>query len=197
MGAESLPEPELGRRCRRGDGRAWRELVRRFTPLVYRLSVRMLRDGAEAEDVSQEVFMRVHRSFDGYDPTRPLAPWIARTTYHACLRRLESVGRRAGAPGDDPEELEAVPDDRARTPEQSAQASQASALLARGVAELPAQDRALLDLRYQEGLSDAEVSEATGMAVGTVKTRLFRARARLRGWLAPRLAGGRSRTAPS
>jgi RNA polymerase sigma-70 factor (ECF subfamily) len=184
MALESSSEADLARSCRQGDPGAWRELVRRFTPLVYRLSYRMLRDGAEAEDVSQEVFLRMHRSFDTYDPTRSLAPWVSRTTYHACLRRLQTTARRAS-------QLEREPsltaDGGAPSPEQSAEASEAAALLARAVEELPAQDRALLDLRYREGLSDAEVSEATGMPVNTVKTRIFRARAKLRALLAPLL----------
>ena len=187
MALESASEAELARRCRHGDPDAWRELVRRFTPLVYRLSFRMLRDGAEAEDVSQEVFVRMHRSFDGYDPTRPLAPWVARTTYHAALRRLQAAARRPALlerEGSLPDEA----DPAATSPEQEAEASQAAALLAQAVGELAAQDRALLDLRYREGLSDSEVSEATGMPVNTVKTRIFRARAKLRAWLAPRLS---------
>lgn len=186
MALESSSEADLARRCRRGDPDAWRELVRRFTPLVYRLSFRMLRDGAEAEDVSQEVFLRMHRSFDSYDATRPLAPWVSRTTYHACLRRLQSAARRAGQIEREAS-LAADGDSGAPSPEQSAAVNEAAVLLARAVEDLPAQDRALLDLRYREGLSDAEVSEATGMPVNTVKTRIFRARARLRGWLAPLL----------
>jgi RNA polymerase sigma-70 factor, ECF subfamily len=185
MRLETLTDAELARRCRRGEPGAWRALIERFTPLVYRLAVRMLRDGAEAEDVSQEVFLRMHRSFDRYDPTRPLAPWVARTTYNACLRRLETAPRRALA--DDPEVLDAIPDDRARSPEDGAASGEASAMVLRALEDLPAQDRALLDLRYREGLSDAEVAEATGMPVNTVKTRIFRSRARLRGWLAPLL----------
>jgi RNA polymerase sigma-70 factor (ECF subfamily) len=188
MALESLSEAELARRCRRGDSIAWTALVERLTPLVYRLAVRMLRDGAEAEDVSQEVFLKMHRSFDTHDPTRPLAPWVARIAYHACLRRLEGAARRELA--GDPEALEAVPDERGRTPEQAVQGGEASALLLRALHDLPAQDRALLDLRYREGLSDAEVSEATGMPVATVRTRMFRSRARLRGWLAPLLRRG-------
>jgi RNA polymerase sigma-70 factor (ECF subfamily) len=187
----SLSETELARRCRRGDPAAWRALVERFTPLVYRLAARMLRDGAEAEDVSQEVFLRMHRSFDSYDPTRPLAPWVARTTYNACLRRLEAAPRRAIIEGED--RLLAVPDDRARSPEEHAAAGEATALVLRALGDLPAQDRALLDLRYREGLSDAEVAEATGMPVNTVKTRIFRARGRLREWLAPWLGGAPAR----
>ncbi len=186
MALESSSDAELARSCRRGDPEAWRELVRRFTPLVYRLSFRMLRDGAEAEDVSQEVFLRMHGSFDSYDPTRPLAPWVSRTTYHACLRRLQTAARRSERLEREPSLAEGI--DPAPGPERAAEAGEAAALLAKAVEGLPAQDRALLDLRYREGLSDAEVSEATGMPVNTVKTRIFRARARLREWLSPFLS---------
>ena len=183
---EELPEPELARRCRAGDSRAWRELVRRFTPLVYRLCFRVLHSSGEAEDASQEVFLRMHRSIGTYDPTRTMAPWVARTAYHVSLRRLETTARRTDAPtGSD--ELATVEDEGARSPEQQVEAKEAGALLARALDGLAAQDRVLLDLRYREGLSDAEVSEATGMPVNTVKTRIFRARGRLREWLAPLL----------
>lgn len=193
MRLESLSDAELARRCRRGDPGAWRALVERFTPLVYRLAVRMLRDGAEAEDVSQEVFLKMHRAFDQYDPTRPLAPWVARTAYNACLKRLERSARRRVTEGD---ELQALPDERARSPEESAADGEATALVLRALGGLPAQDRALLDLRYREGLSDVEVAEATGMPVNTVKTRIFRARGRLREWLAPILGRAGARGTP-
>lgn len=194
MRLESLSDAELARRCRRGDPGAWRALVERFTPLVYRLAVRMLRDGAEAEDVSQEVFLKMHRSFGQYDPTRPLAPWVARTAYNACLRRLERAPRRGVTDGDDA--LHAVADEQARSPEEDAATSEAAALVLRALHDLSAQDRALLDLRYREGLSDTEVAEATGMPVNTVKTRIFRARGRLRAWLAPVLQRAGARGAP-
>jgi RNA polymerase sigma-70 factor (ECF subfamily) len=189
MALEGLSQAELARRCRGGDPDAWREFVRRYTPLVYRLSFRMLRSAGEAEDASQEVFFRMYRSFDTFDSTRPLDPWIARTTYHACLRRLESVTRRREQPSE-PAVLATVEDGQVLDPEQAAAGQEATAFLSRALEGLSAQDRALLDLRYREGLSDAEVSEATGMPVNTVKTRIFRARGRLREWLGPLLKGG-------
>jgi RNA polymerase sigma factor (sigma-70 family) len=189
MALEGLSEAELARGCRGGDPNAWREFVRRYTPLVYRLSYRMLRSAGEAEDVSQEVFLRMFRSFDTYDPTRPLDPWIGRTTYHACLRKLESVARKREQ-ANDPAALEIVADGQALDPEQIAAGQEATTILSRAMEGLSAQDRALLDLRYREGLSDAEVSEATGMPINTVKTRIFRARGRLREWLGPLLKGG-------
>ncbi|MBI4952147.1 MAG: sigma-70 family RNA polymerase sigma factor [Myxococcales bacterium] len=158
-------------------------MVQRFTPQIYRLAFRMLGSRAEAEDACQEAFVRMHRSIDSFDATRTLAPWVSRIAYHVCLRRLERVAAqpRAGAAED---ELEVLPAS-GRDPERQAAASEEDALVEGFLGELAAQDRALLLLRYRDGLSDSEVAEATGMSVGTVKTRIFRARARLREQLAP------------
>ena len=177
-------DSDLARRCRQGDTAAWRRLVRRFTPLVYRVALRMLRNQPAAEDASQEVFIRVHRSFHGFDPTRPLAPWISRIAYNVCLRQIQKTGRR-GETLTDPVQMPQPEGAGRGGPEERAATREASGLLLRAVDRLPAQDRALLTLRYREGLSDAEVAEATGMPVGTVKTRIFRARARLKQDLAP------------
>ena len=180
----SKPETdaELARACRKNEPAAWRRLVDRFTPMVYRLAVRMLRRPADAEDACQEVFMRVHRSIESYDGTRPLAPWVLRITYNVGLRRLERV---AGQPRTAAEELiEALPVE-GHDPEHGTVRGEEDALLERFLGELSAQDRALIVMRYREGLSDAEVAEATGMLVNTVKTRLHRARAQLRARLGP------------
>ncbi len=177
-------DSDLARLCRQGDAAAWRRLVRRFTPLVYRVALRMLRTTAAAEDASQEVFMRVHRSFHSFDPTRPLAPWISRIAYNVCLRQIQKTGRR-GETLTDPVAMPQPEPERGSGPEERTATREASGFLLEAVDRLPAQDRALLTLRYREGLSDAEVAEATGMPVGTVKTRIFRARARLRQDLGP------------
>lgn len=174
-------DAELARKSRDGDPRAWRELVRRYTPLVYRLALRMLRSPSDAEDAAQKTFLRVHRSFHTYDSDRPLAAWISRIAYHVALRRLADRSDRALA-GVEPDELG---DDGVAGPDHGAEAREAETLIDEALERLSAQDRALVTLRYREGLSDAELAEATGMPVGTVKTRLFRARAVLRRLLAP------------
>ncbi len=176
---------ELIRRCRRGEARAWEALVRSSTPLVYRLALRMLRDAGLADDATQEVFLRMVRSFDSYDATRAFEPWLCRIAYHVCVRRLQGTTRRElnGATDELSEEyqgqltdiVEGAPAD----PESAAAHREAVAMLEQGFAQLTPQDRGLLTLRYREGLSDAEVAEATQMAVNTVKSRIFRARAQL------------------
>jgi RNA polymerase sigma-70 factor (ECF subfamily) len=180
--AAEVDDAELARNCREGEPGAWRELVQRFTPLVYRLALRMLRSPADAEDAAQKTFLRVHRSLHTYDPGRPLAAWISRIAYHVALRRLGDRSDRALAAGVEPDELG---DDGIAGPDHGAEAHEAESLVDEALDRLSAQDRALVTLRYREGLSDAELAEATGMPVGTVKTRLFRARAVLRRLLAP------------
>ncbi len=180
-----ITDANLSRRCRQGDPEAWRILIRRCSPLVYRVALRMVAGPAEAEDVCQEVFMNIHRSFSTFDSTRPLASWVGRITYNTCLRRLKSLAR-AGVPTE-PSQFDWMEDDRQPGPEAMAASSEAGDLLLEAMEGLAAQDRALLTMRYREGLSDADLAEATGMPVNTVKTRLFRARRLLKKRLSPRL----------
>ncbi len=181
-------DAQLVRRCRQGDDRAWRALVRRLTPLVYRVATRMLRDPDAAEDACQEAFLNMHRAFDSYDATRPLKPWVSRITYNACLHRLRGAmvkATRVAEPGD----LDQRNPHGGASPESQAAGLEANRLLEAALAELSAQDRTLVAMRYREGLSDAEIAEVVDMPVNTVKTRIFRARARLRETLAPQMTG--------
>jgi RNA polymerase sigma-70 factor (ECF subfamily) len=183
-----LTDAELARRCRQGEPDAWRLLVRRVSPLVYRIAVRVLGRGAEAEDAGQEALLNMHRGFSTFDPTRPLNPWVARIAYNTSIRHL----KRRNAPGQAgyaEADFTALPDDRGPSPERVTAHRQSSALVAQALARLDPRDRVLVTLTYQEGLSNAEVAEAMEMPIGTVKTRLHRARGTLRRWLRPRLRG--------
>ena len=161
-------------------------LVDKFSPMVYRVAVRFFGPGPEAQDASQESFLRVHRSFHTFDPTRPLKPWLARITYNACLKRLGKAGR-AVTDTTDPEVFGRMDDERAPDPEAAAAADETGSLLLSAMEELAAQDRVLLQLHYREGLALAEVSEVTGMPVNTIKTRMHRARVQLKQVLTPML----------
>ena len=182
--AETWTDSEIVRQCRTGDGAAWRELVKRFTPLVYRLALRILGNPVDAADVSQEVFLRIHRSLDSFDPTRPLTPWVSRIAYNACLKRIGKE-KRSVLPPEYQDDRDALRILEPPNPESEVLRREAQDYLLEALTQLSAQDRGLLVLRYREGLSDAEVSEATGMPVNTVKTRIFRSRKRLRQILAP------------
>lgn len=154
--------------------------------MVLRVALRVLKDETEAHDACQEVFMRVMRSFHTYDPTRPLAPWIARISYNVCLRRIEQRSRRSDLPNDEPADDLLVAASNA-TPEQAASRSESAALLEQALGRLPEQDRMLLVLRYRDDISESELSEVADMPVGTIKTRLHRARQKLKTMLYPSL----------
>lgn len=188
---ERLTDAELVRRARHDDPAAWRALVRRHTPMVYRLALRTLRHSADAEDITQEVFLKMNKYLDSYDPTRPLPPWLGRITWHACLKRLGERRPEADELGD----AYSLSDPRDEaSPESTLASREAERLLVAALDKLPAQDRFLIDLRYREGQSDVEVADATGMNVNTVRTRLFRARQALKKWLSPVL--GKAEEAP-
>lgn len=184
MAAHEITDADISRGCRQNNSDAWRHLVRTYTPLIYRISLRMLRDRQEAEDASQEVFMIVSRSITSHDPSRPLAPWLARITYNSCLKRISRMKRTV----EKERELyeNDLPDEGCPiTPENHMNSKQMSEKVVRALDRLPVQDRALVIMRYREGFSDSEISESTNMPVGTVKTRLHRTRGRLKKWLAP------------
>jgi RNA polymerase sigma-70 factor (ECF subfamily) len=190
MSDKSTSDANLARQCRQGDAAAWRQLIRRCSPAVFRIALRILRSQADAEDAAQEVFMRIHRSFETYDPTRPLMPWVCRITYNTCLQRLRGSGRRDLATA--PEEMETITDPLALGPEEEAEATEVEALVLGAMTHLSAQDRALMVMRYREGLTDPEIAEAVSMPVNTVKTRLYRARQELKRRLAGALGKERS-----
>lgn len=180
-------DAELVEGARRGDAQAWRAIIRRHTPALYRVAARMLGAGAEAEDACQEAFMNAYRGFAGYDEARALGPWLARIVYHVCLRRLSAPSRRA-LPAD-PSDLDAVGDSLAPSPERAVASGEVGAIVGAALGHLSAQDRALVTLRYVDGLTDVEVGEAVGMNRNTVRTRLHRARLVLQKVLGPMLSG--------
>ncbi|NNF99458.1 MAG: RNA polymerase sigma factor [Desulfobacteraceae bacterium] len=184
MDESKKTDSEISRGCRRNDPRAWRGLVEKYTPMVYRIAVRMLINDRDAEDVSQEVFLRVHRYISGYDPTRPLAPWLARITYNSCLKRLPRIQQIAR--NETPlEDYDPVDDRQSSNPAYEVGAADTRRQVSAALDRLSAQDRALLVLRYREGFTDSEIAESTRMPVGSVKSRLHRARGKLRKMLAP------------
>lgn len=181
-------DAQLVRRCRQGDARAWRTLVERLTPMVYRVAMRMLRARDAAEDACQEVFLNMHRAFDSYDATRPLKPWVSRIAYNVCLHRLRGAMTKATR-AQEPADLDQRNPHAGVSPESEAAGLEASRMLEVALANLSAQDRTLVAMRYREGLSDAEIAEVVDMPVNTIKTRIFRARVQLRETLSPQMKG--------
>src|SRR5262245_10780775 len=142
-----LSDEDLARRAQAGDGHAFAELVSRYQRTVLNLAYRMLGDPQEAEDVAQEVFIRVYQSLDRFDPSRRFFSWLYRIAVNRCLseRGRQRPDTFAG--------VERELADRALSPEQQASRAETHAAVWRAIAGLPEHERALVALRYGADLS--------------------------------------------
>lgn len=179
---ELFREKLLLRRLRRGDERAFVELVRAHQDRVFDLVFRMIGDREEALDLSQEIFVSLHGSVARFRGDSRLSTWIFRVARNHCLNRLKYLERRKRGRST---EISCVPEGElernqpsARPDEQFA-AGEARALVQRAIAQLDEEHRLLVVLRDVEELSYHEIAAITEQPVGTVKSRLHRARAAL------------------
>lgn len=168
--------------CRRGEQRAMEALYHQYKRRVYGLCHRIA-GAADAEEVAQEVFVRVFRGLPTFRGDSQLGTWIYRLAVNAALSYVAKRGRR-GEIGDDDLDRVAAPDDVRRDPRLSEKVEAA-------MARLPAGYRAILTLHDIEGLSHEECAEILDCRVGTSKSQLHKARAKMRELLGPALAAER------
>lgn len=167
---------ELVERHRRGDREAFTEIYLRFEEMVYNLAQKLVGED-DADDLTQEIFLRVFRHVAGFRGGSSLKTWIYRVALNCCRsrRRLRSVqvfGRETAA-------LEAVPDER-RGPEQRAAAAEAGRRLERALHRVSGTYREAVVLRDIEGLTYQEIADVLGVRIGTVRSRIARGRESLR-----------------
>lgn len=150
--------------------------------LVYSLALRMLHDPQAAEDAAQDTFLAAFRRFHDFRGENARA-WVLRIATNTCYDALRRAGRRPTVSLEPPDREDAVPlevADPSRGPEDSALASERERALGALLMELAPEHRSVLILSDVHGLSYEEIAEATGASLGTVKSRLSRARARMR-----------------
>lgn len=161
--------------CRQGHGAGFARLVEAYQDRVYRTAYGFVQHREDAQDLTQEVFLRTVRAIDSLDPSRPLWPWLRRVTANVALNYLK---QRRGHLSLDALPEAALPGDPAAEP------SWTLVDLQRAIADLPPLWRMVVILRHQEDLSSEEIARMLDIPVGTVKTYLFRARR----WLRARLS---------
>lgn len=172
-------ERDLPRRHRYGDDTAFEELYREFAPMVYNLTLRMAGDPATAEDLSQEVFLRIHRGLGRFRGRSALKTWVYRISLNHCRSRLGR--RRIETESLSTEEGGTVQvADPARSPEDHAVAADRKRRVTRALVEVDAVFREALVLRDLEGLSYGEIGQVLGVRPGTVRSRIARGRRQLR-----------------
>lgn len=176
-------EKRLLERLRRRDEAAFNALVRQHEGRVFRLLVRMLGDRGEAEDLAQEVFITVFKSIDTFRGDSELGTWIYRIAANHSKNRLKYLGRRARGSQKAFDEIdpmhaggEGIGAEKIARPDELAQGHEAEAMLRRALLALDAEQREVLVLRDLENLTYEEIQTITGLAEGTVKSRLHRAR---------------------
>lgn len=181
---------ELLDRIRAGDLSACDECVARYAPFIHRLALRLTGDEAEAEDVVQETFLNAFRAIASFEGRSELSTWLYRiATNIVMMRRRRLQPERIPVDGlDETEEAGATPPallDPCCLPERDYETAETWAALEQAIRELPESLRVVFVLRELEGLSTEATAAALGLSPDVVKTRLYRARLRLRERLAP------------
>src|SRR5437899_4880991 len=171
---EDVHERELVERCRSGDERAFQELVDRYKDLVFALIARTIQDRSRAEDLAQDVFLRIHRGLPYFRGEAKLSTWIYRIVANVCLQD------RGGAPATVSLDDDRVPERAASSADRRFDDLELRDRLEKAVARLPAQYRLLVAAHYLEGVRYEDLAEALQLPLGTVKTQLYRAKQQLR-----------------
>ena len=175
--AEAGDAPRFLDRLRAGDATAFEDLVITYQHRVFGVALRMLGNAAEAQEVAQEAFVRAHRGLGDFRGDAKLSTWLYAITSRLCLTRLGSGERRLARQGE--EALLRLADGAPR-PDAALERSELEAALQRAIAELPEDRRIVVVLRDLEGLSYEEIAQALDLELGTVRSRLHRARADLK-----------------
>jgi len=163
----SAEDVTLVRRCLRGEAEAIQTLVERFQAEVYGLCVRLLNHRHDAEDVTQEVFLRVFRSLKGWDSSRPLKPWVMGIAVNRCRTWLTQRSRR-------PELVDYLQDTvSGPAPDDSAELLHE---IRDALAGLRLEYRTVFVLFHEQGQPYEDIARVLDRPVGTVKTWLHRAR---------------------
>ena len=169
---------EVVRRVRSGDRDAFSLLVRGYQGRLFGLVLMMLRDPAGAEEVTQDAFVRAYTHLGQYDDRRPFYPWIAAIAVRLSQNWLRQHGRsvqREGTPLESVQEPGATPGSLSALIDDEGKRS-----LWRAVAALPSGERTAVILYYRDEMAVSDIARALGVATGTIKTFLFRARRHLR-----------------
>ena len=187
--AEWSADRQLVERCRSGDAGAFEQVYRQHATRLYNLAFRMVGQSADAEDMLQEIFLLAFRRLDSFRGESSLGTWLYRLGMNLCLDRLRSKAART-------ESLtEAIDDRPGRTPMGPVrlEVSTSRLDLERAIASLPEGARAAFLLHDVEGFEHREIASILGIAEGTSKSQLHKARLKLREVLtrrepAPRVA---------
>ncbi len=181
-----LTDLSLVERCRTNDEAAFNEVVARYKAKIYNYIYRMTGSSDDAEDLTQEVFIRMYTSIDSFRSQSSLNTWLFRIAGNLCIDRFRRAKNRTAAysldepiGGSEGETTHEV-SDLTYEPQRLLENEEMAAQIQRALAQLPEKLRATLLLHDIEGLPYEEIAQVVGCPLGTVKSRLFNARMQLR-----------------
>jgi RNA polymerase sigma-70 factor (ECF subfamily) len=183
----SLDDEELMLRLRHRDLEAFRTLYERYGSLVYSTCLRVVRDSHIAEDMVQEIFLRIWRKPESFASERGrFATWITSVTRNRAVDEVRSRNRRFRNETASPEEQEReLPDAETNDPALTAELSDRRRIILTAMGDLPSEQRQVIELAYFGGLTQQEISERLSQPLGTVKTRIRLGMQKLRVALTP------------
>src|SRR6201993_4216034 len=175
-------------RLKANEDAAYDELVRTFSASIFHVAYRMLGDTAEASDVVQEIFLKVFRNIAGFKGEAALKTWIFRIAFSEVLNRLRWWKRRHryatvsldDQPNGNGTGAAQIVASSSPTPEKVFQSKEQEAAIQQALGRLSSEHRSIIVLRDIEGFSYNEIADVLGVSMGTVKSRLARARADLK-----------------
>ena len=189
---ELPPSEDLMARVAEGDNYAFEALVKRHQAAVLNLIFRFIGDRAKAEDLSQEVFIRVWQAASRYKPTAKFNTWIYRITANLCMNELKSAHRRkliffsSGVDGENPEDRYLnIHAGEGQRPEDILILAEMKWQVSHALRTLPANQRLAVILKRYDNLSYEEIAQVLGCSVSAVDSLLVRARRNLRKKLTP------------
>ena len=191
-------DQQLVERAQRGDKHAFELLVAKYQRKLGRLLSRFIRDPAEVEDVAQEAFIKAYRALPSFRGDSAFYTWLYRIGINTAKNYLVAMGRRAPTTTDiDSEEAEGFEDgDQLRdlnTPENEMMSRQVAETVNQTLEELPEELRTAITLREIEGLSYEDIANIMNCPIGTVRSRIFRAREAIAERLRPLLGTRKDR----
>jgi len=182
---------QLMTEARTGAPEAFESLFSKVRGGAFQAARSLVGNYEDAQDLTQEAFVKAYRARESYDPAQPFFPWFHRILRNTCFSFLRKKGRlrersihaRANAQGDGDETWEII-DPRAAAPSAGAEARETTEVFTEALDKLSARDREIIVLRHYQELSYKEIAAALGVPEGTVMSRLFHARKRIKALLA-------------
>ena len=174
-------DADLISRAAGGDPSAFQAIVERHRSMVYRVAYQFAGNHHDAEDIAQDVFIKVYRSLDRFRQDAQLTSWMYRIVMNACIDHRRRQRSAIAAPfGDEAEQRMLNTPEGTPGPEERAYAGELGQVLESEIGRLPSGQRVVFVMRHHQGMKLCEIADALGLAEGTVKRQLHAAVHRLR-----------------